>query len=83
MDRSRWGGGLDITPDVMPVTGGAPTVQGFILATGLSGHGFAIGPIAGWLVSELMVDGEPALDLHAFRFSRFAERDFGKPRNVL
>jgi glycine/D-amino acid oxidase-like deaminating enzyme len=54
-----------------------------VLATGFSGHGFAMGPIAGRLVSELIVDGKPSLDLSAFRFSRFAEGAIGRPRNVL
>jgi glycine/D-amino acid oxidase-like deaminating enzyme len=54
-----------------------------VLATGFSGHGFAMGPIAGRLVSELIVDGKPSLDIAAFRFSRFAEGAIGRPRNVL
>ncbi len=42
-----------------------------------------MGPIAGRLVSELIVDGKPSLDIAPFRFSRFAEGAIGKPRNVL
>ena len=41
------------------------------------------GPIAGRLVSELIVDGKPSLDIAGFRFSRFAEGAIGRPRNVL
>ncbi len=81
--EQSWAGYIDTTPDAMPVIGEAPTVPGLIVATGFSGHGFAMGPIAGRLVSELILDGQPSFDLHAFRFSRFAEGDFGKPRNVL
>jgi glycine/D-amino acid oxidase-like deaminating enzyme len=54
-----------------------------VLATGFSGHGFAMGPVAGRLVSELIVDGKASLDVSAFRFSRFAEGAIGPPRNVL
>ena len=54
-----------------------------MLATGFSGHGFAMGPIAGRLVAELIVDGKTSLDISGFRFSRFAEGAIGKPRNVL
>ena len=54
-----------------------------MLATGFSGHGFAMGPVAGRLVSEVILDGKPSLDLSAFRFSRFAEGAIGKPRSVL
>jgi len=58
-------------------------VPGFIFATGFSGHGFAFGPIAGKLLAELILDGRPSLNLHAFRFSRFEEGDLASPRNVL
>lgn len=78
-----WAGYIDATPDVVPVIGEAPTHPGLIMATGFSGHGFAMGPIAGRLVSELICDGQPSFDLHAFRLSRFAEVGAGKPRNVL
>ena len=78
-----WAGYIDATPDVVPVIGEAPTHPGLIIATGFSGHGFAMGPIAGRLVSELICDGQPSFDLHAFRLARFAEEGAGKPRNVL
>jgi glycine/D-amino acid oxidase-like deaminating enzyme len=67
----------------VPVLGEVLRLPGFVLATGFSGHGFAMGPIAGRLVSELIVDGKPSLDVSGFRFSRFAEGAIGKPRNVL
>ena len=78
-----WAGYIDATPDLVPVLGEAPAPRGFVFATGFSGHGFAMGPIAGRLVSELIVDGKPSLDISGFRFSRFAEGAIGKPRNVL
>jgi glycine/D-amino acid oxidase-like deaminating enzyme len=78
-----WAGYIDATPDMVPVLGEAPAIRGFVFATGFSGHGFAMGPIAGRLVSELIVDGKPSLDVTPFRFSRFAEGAIGKPRNVL
>ncbi len=78
-----WAGYIDATPDLVPVLGAAPGVRGLVLATGFSGHGFALGPIAGRLVSELIVDGKTSLDISGFRFSRFAEGAIGKPRSVL
>jgi len=78
-----WAGYIDATPDLVPVLGDIPALRGLVLATGFSGHGFAMGPIAGRLVSELIVDGKPSLDIAPFRFSRFAEGAIGKPRNVL
>ena len=82
IDQS-WAGYIDATPDLVPVLGEAPGVKGFVLATGFSGHGFAMGPIAGRLVSELIVDGKPSLDLTPFRYARFAEGAIGKPRSIL
>jgi glycine/D-amino acid oxidase-like deaminating enzyme len=78
-----WAGYIDATPDLVPVLGEVPGLRGFVLATGFSGHGFAMGPIAGRLVSELIVDGKTSLDISGFRFSRFAEGATGKPKNVL
>lgn len=80
---TSWAGYIDATPDMVPVLGETPGVTGLVLATGFSGHGFAMGPIAGRLVSELVVDGKASIDLAPFRFSRFAEGAIGKPRNVL
>jgi sarcosine oxidase subunit beta len=47
--------------------------RGLVLATGFSGHGFGMRPIAGNLVSEIIVDAKPSLDLSDLRFSRFKE----------
>ena len=44
-----------------------------LLLTGLSGHGFGMGPGAGMLLSELIVDGRARVDLEPFRFSRFTD----------
>ncbi len=78
-----WAGYIDATPDLAPVLGPILGLRGFVFATGFSGHGFAMGPVAGRLVSELIVDGKTSLDISPFRFSRFAEGAIGRPRNVL
>jgi glycine/D-amino acid oxidase-like deaminating enzyme len=78
-----WAGYIDAAPDLVPVLGEVPQLRGFVLATGFSGHGFAMGPIAGRLMAELIVDGKTSLDIAGFRFSRFAEGAVGRPRNVL
>jgi glycine/D-amino acid oxidase-like deaminating enzyme len=78
-----WASYIDATPDLIPVLGEMPGLRGLVVGTGFSGHGFAMGPIAGRLLSELIVDGKTSLDISGFRFSRFAEGAFGKPRNIL
>ena len=63
-----WAGTIDATPDLIrgrPV----PTLRGFLFATGFSGHGFAMGPVTGRLISELIVDGKASLDISGFRFA--------------
>lgn len=81
--RRTWAGLIDATPDAVPVLGEADEVGGFIFATGFSGHGFALGPVAGKLMSELIVDGQPSLDLHDLSYSRFKEGRVGRPKSVV
>lgn len=78
-----WAGYIDATPDMIPVLGEVACPRGFVFATGFSGHGFALGPVAGRLVAELIVDGRPSLPIEAFRFSRFAGGALGPARHVL
>ncbi|HTI84915.1 MAG TPA: FAD-binding oxidoreductase, partial [Acetobacteraceae bacterium] len=68
-----WGGMIDVTPDAVPVIGEVPSLPGFFLATGFSGHGFGIGPGAGRLTADLVSGDTPIVDPHPFRFSRFTE----------
>jgi glycine/D-amino acid oxidase-like deaminating enzyme len=78
-----WAGYIDATPDAIPVIGPVDRPSGFVFATGFSGHGFGLGPVAGRLTAELVTDGKTSLDIRGFRFSRFAEGAIGEPRAVL
>ena len=71
----RWAGMIDVTPDEIPVLGAVDGFPGLFVATGFSGHGFGIGPAAGYLMAELATGRTPLLDLHPFRFARFREGD--------
>ncbi|HJM53415.1 MAG TPA: FAD-binding oxidoreductase [Dehalococcoidia bacterium] len=74
--ESSWAGNIDSTPDQAPIIGpvtGGPT--GLLIATGFSGHGFALGPAAGRLAADLVLGDEPVVDPRPFRHARFAERD--------
>jgi sarcosine oxidase subunit beta len=69
--RARsWVGLEGLTPDEIPIIDRLGDEPAWV-AAGFSGHGFAIGPVVGRLLSEWILDGKPSLDLSAFRMSRF------------
>ncbi|WP_028534339.1 NAD(P)/FAD-dependent oxidoreductase [Paludibacterium yongneupense] len=68
-----WAGRIDMTPDLLPVISAVSTVEGLVVATGFSGHGFGIGPGAGRLAADLITHAPPLVDPHAFRLGRFDE----------
>jgi glycine/D-amino acid oxidase-like deaminating enzyme len=69
----RWAGYIDVTPDAVPVISAAGGVSGFYLASGFSGHGFGIGPAAGHLMADLVMNRTPIVDPTSFRFNRFTD----------
>ena len=69
----RWGGMIDVTPDIVPVISGVDAMPGFFIATGFSGHGFGIGPGAGRLMADLVTGDAPVVDPADYRFSRFTD----------
>jgi glycine/D-amino acid oxidase-like deaminating enzyme len=74
-----WAGMIDTMPDVVPVLDSGP-VPGLWIATGLSGHGFGIGPGVGRVMADLILGRPPGHDLARFRLGRFAgpvRVDFG------
>ena len=81
--KRMWAGRIDATPDALPVLGEVDNPRGFLFATGFSGHGFAMGPIVGLIMSQVIMDGKSPYDIHPMRYSRFQEADLAKPRNVL
>jgi len=79
----KWGGYVDMAPDMLPTLDALDQPSGLVLATGFSGHGFGMGPIVGRLISELIQKGKPSLDLHAFRFSRYSDGTKLTPHSVV
>ncbi|HEU0165573.1 MAG TPA: FAD-binding oxidoreductase, partial [Thermomicrobiales bacterium] len=63
------------TIDEVPILGPIESIPNLTVATGFTGHGFALSPIVGQLMSELILDGEPSLPLDALSFARFATGD--------
>lgn len=69
--RAAWAGMIDATPDALPVIDHTP-IPGLILATGMSGHGFGIGPGVAQVVADLAQGRTPRHDLSAFALARLA-----------
>lgn len=54
--RRTWRGTYPMTPDGSPIIGEVESLSGFIVATGMCGQGFMLGPGVGELVSHLVLD---------------------------
>jgi glycine/D-amino acid oxidase-like deaminating enzyme len=78
-----WAGYIDITPDFIPVLGAVERVRGLVVATGLSGHGFGMGPVVGRVSAETILKGQASLDIAPFRLSRFHDGSAIAPANVV
>lgn len=66
-----WAGLEGIVADGLPVIGPSRTLPGLVHAFGFSAHGFALSPLIGPLVADLL-DGRPGnLSLAAFAVDRF------------
>lgn len=77
--KKAWAGMIDTMPDVVPVVDHAHAIPGLVVATGMSGHGFGIGPAFGRIAADLVQGKEPGHDLSRFRLQRFAD---GSPIDV-
>ena len=72
--RRGYTGVYDCTPDLQPLIGPVPRIDGLYMAAGFSGHGFKLSPVVGELVAEKIVDGRTSLvDLDFFSPSRYIE----------
>ncbi len=80
---SHLAGLYEVTPDAHPIFGKTP-VEGYYLVSGFSGHGFMHGPIAGKLMSEIILDGTAStMDISMLDFARFSEGRLIHEHNVV
>ncbi|MEM7068298.1 MAG: FAD-binding oxidoreductase [Pseudomonadota bacterium] len=71
--RNAWAGMIDCMPDIVPIVDRVPDVPGIIVATGMSGHGFGIGPGFGKILSAIAQNKPTGHDISRFRFKRFTD----------
>jgi sarcosine oxidase subunit beta len=80
---SRLAGLYEVTPDAHPIFGKTP-VEGYFLVAGFSGHGFMHGPVAGKLMTEIILDGKATtLDISMLDLARFEEKRLIPEYNVV
>lgn len=76
--QASWAGFIDSTPDGVPVIDADCGVPGLVLAAGLSGHGFGIGPGVGHLVADMILGRTPITETVQYRLDRFKGSQWGK-----
>lgn len=67
----RWADLIDVMPDEVPVIDRIDEINGLVVATGCSGHGFGLSPDVGWLAAETATGRPTLVDPAPFRRNRF------------
>lgn len=65
-----------LTPDSLPIVGKAPGIENLILACGHSRTGASLSLVTGKIVSELLLNGDPSLDISPWSLDRFKGKTF-------
>ena len=81
--KKAWAGMIDALPDVLPLMDKVEKISGLVIATGMCGHGFGIGPGAGMVVRDLVLGNNSPHDLTRFRLSRFSDGSKMEPGPAL
>lgn len=68
-----WAGMIDTMPDIVPVVDRVAALPGLTIGTGMSGHGFGIGPGMGRILADLAMGNPARHELARFRLSRFSD----------
>ena len=71
--KAAWAGMIDTMPDSVPVVDQSAAIPGLTICTGMSGHGFGIGPAFGRIAANLAMGKTTGHDLSRFRLSRFVD----------
>ena len=71
--KTVWAGMIDVMPDIVPIVDHCAALPGLVIGTGMSGHGFGIGPGMGRVLAALVMGTEVGHDLRRFRMARFTD----------
>lgn len=78
--RRVWRGCYPMTPDGVPIIDKAPGIEGLLLAVGMCGQGFMMGPGVAKNITSLITTGQPCISEEAQSYFRY-DRDFYKSKN--
>lgn len=81
--QEAWAGLIDTTPDLVPIISHAEARPGLVIASGFSGHGFALAPGAGRVVAEMVRGEPPSVTIHPFRLGRFTDGSVLPPPGLM
>ena len=76
-----WAGIEGYLPDNIPVISKS-NIDGAFHSFGYSAHGFQMAPIAGKIISELILNGKSELPINPFRINRFSEGDSSSSSSI-
>jgi sarcosine oxidase subunit beta len=80
--KRAWCGLEALSFDDIPFIGSIPGLDGLTIATGFSGHGFAIAPAVGRSVAD-QIDGQPTPELDDLSPSRIASSHPGQVEDFI
>lgn len=78
--ETSWAGIIDTLPDAIPVLGSVDKLNGLLVATGFSGHGFGLGPMVGKVIAELAVGQPSPVEVSGLSPNRFQSTQFSQSR---
>ncbi|MCC9622587.1 FAD-binding oxidoreductase [Thalassospira sp. MA62] len=76
-----WAGDIDVTPDAVPVIDHLDKPKHLFVASGFSGHGFAMGPIVGKVLADWISTGQPSVTVKGMELGRFEDGTRRRPRS--
>ena len=76
-------GHYDTTPDGQPIIGRVFGREGYTLMTGFSGHGYMLAPAIGMVLSEILTDQRPSLDIRGLYLERFQQTHIDREKLVI
>ncbi|NTW01966.1 MAG: FAD-binding oxidoreductase, partial [Oscillochloris sp.] len=83
-EQQCWAGLYEITPDNNPILGRHPNLEGYVDASGFSGHGIMHSPASGMLIAEEILDGRAhTINIDELRISRFTASFAPTERHII